>query len=271
MNVKKYNKNAYLYIVFALILALVLPTLAHADGAVESRVYDNANLLTPDEEYALEQKIADFRDGGKLDLVIVTAVSTGGKSMEEYADDFYDDRGFGADEDASGVLLLIVRGEDGGYISTAGYGIKVFTDAGISHIGEQITPELDAGDYAAAFDEFITLCGDFLAQAEKGDPYDRHNLPKAPFGVTEAIVIAVIVGLIGAGVTVWSMVSSLTTVRRQYGAENYIKNGSLKITGRRDLYLYRTVVRSLRDDGSSRGGSRVHRSSSGRSHGGGRF
>ena len=36
-------------------------------------------------------------------------------------------------------------------ISTCGYGITAFTDAGIQYLGEQMTPCMADGDYAGAF------------------------------------------------------------------------------------------------------------------------
>ena len=53
-------------------------------------------------------------------------------------------------------------------------------------------------------------------------------------------------------------------------AAAYVKRGSMNVTQARDLYLYSHVDRQVRqkESSSSGGGSRTHRSSSGRTHGG---
>ena len=87
---------------------------------------------------------------------------------------------FGYGEDRDGALLLISMEDNDWYISTCGYGITVFTDAGIQYIGEQIKEDLSDGDFSEAFDKFVGLCDDFITKARTGDPYDSHNLPKEP-------------------------------------------------------------------------------------------
>jgi len=85
----------------------------------------------------------------------------------------------------------------------------------------------------------------------------------------------VVVGLIGGFIGVSSLKSSMTTVRMQTDAQNYVRANSLTLTAQSDRFLYKQVQRIPRSDGNSGGGggSTTHRSSSGRSHGGrsGRF
>ena len=180
----------------------------------------------------------------------------------EYADDFYD-TAYG--HHADGVLLLISMEDNDWWISTCGYGIRAFTDAGISYIGDQIVPYLSDGEYAEAFDVFADLCEDFVRQAQTGDPYDRHNLPKAPVNYVMIGVISVVVGLVIAFIVTEGMKKQLKA-RMQSQATSYVKKGSMQVDIHRDIYLYSTITRRRREN---QGGSSTHRSSSGRSHGGG--
>ena len=91
-----------------------------------------------------------------------------------YADDYYDYNGYGAGADNDGILLLLSMEDRDWWISTTGYGIDAFTDYGIDVIGDEIVPDLSNGDYYSAFTEFIDLTDDFLAEAEKGNPYVRN-------------------------------------------------------------------------------------------------
>ena len=97
-------------------------------------------------------------------------------------------------QDRDGALLLISMEDNDWYISTCGYGITVFTDAGIQYIGEQIKEDLSDGDFSEAFDKFVGLCDDFITQARSGDPYDSHNLPKEPLSLIW-IPISIAVGV----------------------------------------------------------------------------
>ena len=81
---------------------------------------------------------------------------------------------------------------------------------------------------------------------------------------------SLIVGLIAALIVTGSMKSKLKSVRPQPDARQY--SGELKLTLANDIFLYRTITKSPRptqnSSSGSRGGSSVHTSSSGRSHGG---
>ena len=207
-----------------------------------------------------------------MEIVVLTTDTLEGLAPRDYADDIYDYCDFGYGEDRDGALLLISMEDNDWYISTCGYGITVFTDAGIQYIGEQIKEDLSDGDFSEAFDKFdkfVGLCDDFITQARTGDPYDLHNLPREPLDLIW-IPISIVVGLCLALIIVGSMKAKLKTVRFQAAANNYIKDGSLNITESRDLFLYDTVTRTAKPkNDSSGGGSSTHTSSSGETHGGG--
>ena len=169
------------------------------------------------------------------------------------------------------MLLINMEGHDW-YITTMGYGITAFTDAGIQYIGDQITPDLADKSYAKAFDTYANLCDDFITQAKSGKSYDIDTLrAKIPLA-RKWIFISIGVGLIIGACVVSSMSAKMKTVHSQSAAKDYMKKDSLKITGRSDLYLYHTITKrkiEKSSSGSSHGGSSTHRSSSGHTHGGG--
>lgn len=55
------------------------------------------------------------------------------------------------------------------------------------------------------------------------------------------IVIALVIGLIISLIIMLAHKSKLKTVRMQHAAKNYIKQGSVHITTRREIYLYKKV------------------------------
>jgi len=242
---------------------------------VYRRVEDGADLLTDEEEQTLIEKLDSISANQLLDVVVVTTNTTNGKSPMEYADDFFDYNGYGMGEDKDGVLLMIDMGQRDYWISTSGYGIEAFTDAGIAYIGEQIVGSLGDGDYMSAFELFADLCDDFVTQAKKGNPYDVSHMPKAPFNKGLCFWISLFIGFVLSAIVNMILQAQLKTVAKENSAANYVKAGSLVVThsyesmrGRRVIH---EVIESDSDDDtrSGGGGSSTHISSSGRSHGGG--
>lgn len=243
----------------ALCLCMAVPALA-----VERlpRVVDNGDLLSAYEQEALLEKLDEISTRQDMDVVVVTTNTLNGKSPQDYADDFYDYNGYSFD----GVLLLVSMENRDWWISTCGYGITAFTDAGIDYIGELVQEQLSDGNYAEAFDIFAEQCDDFITQARSGDPYDKHNLPKLPFNVVLNLIIALVIGLVAALLITGVMCSKLRSVRSKYEAADYVRSGSMKVTESREFFLYNQIRKIPRPKSS---GSSTHFSSSGRSHGGG--
>lgn len=265
------KKISVLLLVIVLCLGTAIPVFAaENDGFANEyyRVLDMADLLSDAEEAALLSKLDEISVRQSMDVVIVTTDSIGGKSPMEYSDDIYDECNFGYGSNNDGLLLLISMEDRDWYISTCGYGITAFTDAGIEYIGEQIKPDLSEGNYAAAFSSYAEFCDDFITQARNGEPYDSGNLPREPLSLIW-IPIALVIGFVIAKIVVGNMKSKLKTVRKQVAANSYMKSGSMNIIDSRDLFLYHTVTRTERPQNNSSSGSSTHTSSSGTTHGGG--
>lgn len=258
-----------------LLLALAVPAFA-ADGFADLyyRMNDNAQVLTEDENSELEASLEELSVRQSFDVVVATIDSLedeGYTSMEEYADDLYDYCQFGYGENRDGVLLLVSIGDRKWHISTCGYGITAFTDAGIQYLGEQMTPDMADGDYAAACRTFIQWTDTYVTAAREGHPYDVDNMPHEPLSIMY-LGLALVIGLVTALIVTGVMKSQLKSVAPQQDATSYVRQGSMKLTNQRDLYLYRDVHRTERPKESSSndsGGSSTHTSSSGTTHGGG--
>lgn len=262
----------------ALVLAaaLAVPAFAVEGGFADLyyRMNDSANVLTEDEDNELEDALEELSLRQSFDVVIATIESLESvdyTSMEEYADDLYDFCQFGYGADRDGVLLLVSVGDRKWHISTCGYGITAFTDAGIQYLGEQMTPFMADGDYAGAFRTFVQWSDAYIDAARSGRPYDVKNLPREPLSLMY-LFLAVGIGLVLAWVVVSVMKSRLRSVAFQENAASYVREGSLNLTNSRELFLYRDVHRTERveeKDSDSSGGSSTHTSSSGTTHGGG--
>ena len=250
-----------LTVLLALLITLSFAVPAFAEAM--PRLVDQADLLTDAQEAALLSKLDTISNKHGMDVVVVTTDTLEGKSPTAYADDFYDYNGYSEDS----ILLLVSMEDSDWWISTAGYGITAFTDAGIEYLGNRFVPSLSDGDYTRALEIYADHCDAFITQAKTGDPYDTHNLPKEPFDFLMNLAICFVIGLVIAAIATAIMKGQLKSVRSQAGASSYVKSGSLNVTHRQDLFLYRDVKRTAKPKDS--GGSSTHTSSSGRSHGGG--
>ena len=236
----------------ALILAaaLAVPAFAVEGGFADLyyRIFDDAEVLTEDEDNELEDALEELSLRQSFDVTIATIESmesVGADSMEQFADDLYDYCQYGYGPDMDGVLLLVSVGDRKWHISTCGYGITAFTDAGIQYLGEQMTPDMADGDYAAAFRTFIQWTDSYVTAAREGQPYDVDNMPKEPFSIVY-LGVALVIGLVTALIVTGVMKGQLKSVAPQRDATDYVRQGSMKLTNQRDLFLYRDVHRTER-------------------------
>ena len=240
-------------LVASLILSLAVP--AFAASANAPRVVDQADLLSSDEEAALSREIQQMQGELNLDIVIVTTYGTGSKSVQAYADDYYDNNGYGYGEDNSGILLLLDMDAREWYMSTCGEAIQIFSDNDLDELGEEIVDYLSDGDYYGAFDRWLEELPEYVEEYREGSSIFSH-LP-----------LALAIGLIAASITILVMRSSMNTARLQKGAVNYMAEGSFQLRQRSDVFLYSQLSRVPRPKNNG-GGSSTHRSSGGISHGG---
>lgn len=224
-------------------------------------VSDKADVLTDAQEKELNDKLTDFREKNKFDVVIVTSTGVLPDERMAYADDFYDYNNYGYGKNRDGVLLLVNIGTDGIYtegnswVSTCGKGIKYISDEKIAAIGRELTPLLISGSYNDALNLFPDLVkADISASIRRSCIF--------------IIVFTVIVSVISAFLYGAGLKKKLHTVEEAAEADEYIRNDSLRITRSYDHFLYANVTRVKRESSNN---SSTHTSSSGTTHGGGGF
>lgn len=241
-----------------------------SSAAGKKSVIDDAGLIKASDEKELDKKIKNIQKD-KFDVVILTVKSLDGKSAQDYADDYYDNNDYGLDNEKSGVLFLVSKGDRKYHISTKGAGIKAFTDYGIGRIKEEIKPYLSDGDYFNACDEFLNITKDFVKAYKDGTPYDTDNPYNEEIDYVILEVIALVIAFVIALISVGIMRLRMNTAKLKGTAMEYIKKGSFKLTSEKDIFMYSTVTKTAKpkDNDNSAGGSTTHVSSSGSEHGGG--
>ena len=139
-------------------------------------IYDQADLLPPDAEAALDQRLRAF-DAQTGDAVIVATVdSLQGDDIDDYAAKLYADWGIGGKERDTGVLLLVAPNEHKVRIEV-GYGLTPYITDILSGriIRDDITPKFKQGDMAGGIEAGVN---DILDQLSKS-PEDAKAVAEA--------------------------------------------------------------------------------------------
>ena len=234
--------------------------------AAQDRVVDNANHIPDAYKERLKNSIASLSSAYNMDLVIVTERSIGNQTPMNYADDFFDNNGYGIGSNRDGCLLLNVTDTRDIWVSTSGRAIGILNDAALDKVLDDVVKNLKAGNYYGAYNSFLTNWEEFLILESKDRNYNvihRNNV---------FIIIGIWVFAFGIGfITIRIWKKGMNNAIAQTHAAAYVVPGSLAFTEKKDSFLYSTVTKVKRENSSSSSGSRggIHTGSSGRSHGGG--
>lgn len=256
----------------SLLLLIGLPV-----SAQEEHVIDLAQVFSENEVQTLTEQARRLGEAYAMDIVIVTTLDAAGKSSRAYADDFYDERGYGVGIDLSGILFLVDYDNREAYISTAGTAIRYLTDERIESVLDAVIDGglADDNPYGAAM-AFLTATEGYL---QAGIPSDQQTVDEQANRLTAAE------GLTGLGFSAISFLFFFLTTKRRYRGKdqqavfefrrNSIANLGIVqdqlvksyVTSR--IRPTQTVSRTGSRSGSGGSRSTVHRSSGGRTHGGG--
>ena len=214
------------------------------------RVYDEADLLTDDEESELLDRLDSLSEEYYFDVAVATVQSTDGVAMNKFTDTFYDDNYYGLGDDYDGILFMVSIGDREWHITTHGYGMTAFNDDGLAYLKENVEPLLKDENFYGAFDTYADLCQDLLEMAANGEPYTE---PFSPIW----ILISLGIGLVLAVLCTMGVRAQLKSVRTQDSAVDYVRQGSMALTRSNDIFLYHTVTKTAKpkDSDSSSGGS----------------
>ena len=249
--------------------------------AQEEYVYDQADLLTEEEEWELQAYAEAMSNQWEMNFVLVTADNANGKSSMEYADDFYDVH-FPEDSEEDGILYLIDMDNREIYMSTSGIAIRYMTDGRIDSVLDTAFECVVEEDYYGTFQVFLDETQSYLYEGIPGDQYNYDvetgeiDAYEEPMRITGGeFLFAFIVALIPALLTV-----GIIKAKYQLKFEDFhydpTANSDITLSVKSDrlvnkIVTHRRIPKDSNSSGRSSGGggSSVHHSSSGRSHGGG--
>lgn len=252
------------------------------DSAPEERVYDNADLLTDDEEEKLRDYIAKMEKKYKADFVIYTfsqpvegeeakkqygyRSTNWEQNMMDIADDFWDGNGYGYNKsfEGDGSILIDNRyeGQRGEWLSTSGDVYETLSDWDINEILDAVDWYYDSNPYKAYKAYIDTTCS-----------YLDSSILSIVGGGTYFLG-ATVISLIVVAVYAFSHLGKNRAAKVPVNA--YVEGGRPVTRNRRDDFIRKSVVKRHIETSSGGGGrsSRSgggggHRSSSGARHGGG--
>ena len=239
------------------------PPKAQQEQSLEAaRVVDEADLLTADEEKALDAKLAAVEQSHKVRILVGTMKDTGGATLGKVANNVVDQI---PGESGTIVLLLSMKERDW-YISTDNkMRVRITDGKGVEYLSGEFLPDLKEGKYAAAFTTFAATTDEMLTYYEKeGEPYDPANaFNLMAFGI--ALACALILG----GTIYYVLYEYESNVTFAAEADAYLNHDSFQLTQDEDNFLYTTVTRRAKEKKESSSGSNVSSSSRDSSHGGG--
>ncbi len=223
----------------------------------QQKVYDNAQLLSSDEEAKLQSLCLEYIAKTESDIVVVTTNTLDGKSVVAYADDYFDYNGFGYNKEMGDGIILVIDMEDRELaISTSGKLVSMLSENQTDSMVSEVASYLTDGDYYAGCQTFVESF-----YQEYNYSLDAGKRERMMTTLIE-VLISLVVGGIITGV-IYSGHSTKMTVN----GYTYAKNHKCDIRRQSDIYTNTTrTVRTIDNGGSSGGGSHV--GSSGNRHGG---
>lgn len=270
-------------IILVLAVAVILGRNSGKDKEVErvnlvctetERVFDYADVLTPEEEDSLRELIAEREKQTRCDIVLVTM----NESLEDYAkqydssaygsdwamikaDNFYDEYGFGwnkyqESDDGDGVLLLDnwYRESDGKvhtWLSTSGRAMNIYSSEMISNLLDQVYNYIEDSPYEAYKAYVNTFYEDMTGEL---------NIPWFMVFLIPTIVAILFITVNLSG----------KEGRKTIKPSTYVEGRGADFKVRTDRFIGKTVTeRHIPQSSGGSGGGGAHVSAGGHSHGGG--
>ncbi|WP_340643224.1 TPM domain-containing protein [Vagococcus fluvialis] len=271
------KRHLLTYLLVLLGLSFLLPTsLVSSEENNSKRVYDEANLFTPEEINSFEKEINQIRETYKTDVVIYTTLSTDGKAPKDFAADFYDYNGFGIGETKDGLIYLVDMGSRQFQPVTTGNTIAVLNDNRLERIKTRISEPLSEQNYAKAMEIMLTDVTSYLKEGPvKGYRYNPETgqSEKVRYISTTKIIIALVVASISGGLFYFRVTSTYklkkSTYHYPYRNQSEVNLTDSQSVKTADFVTTRHIPKPPSNSGSGGGGSSTFTGSSGTSHGGG--
>mgnify|MGYP000850247751 FL=1 len=278
---------------FLLLLLALISTFGNATvfaAPEDQKVYDYYGLFSDKEIENLENQSKEYGEKGKVDIVIITTDDLLGKSRQEYLEDFYDEHGFGYEEEFGTAALLLINMDP----SDRGVEIQGYGDAEnylhndrIEHVLDDIVPMLSNGEYYKAMKEYMKQVAYYMSEekgvntspivGEKGSghyygeasvdgPSNYYGEENILNNVMVQLGIALVIGAVAVGIMAYHSSGRVTVTSR-----TYLDEQNSRVVASRDDYIRTTTTRVKKPSNNNNTGGGIRSNGGGgiRSSGGG--
>ena len=162
---------------------------------VETSVYDDVGLLSPNEKKALEQKLIRYSDTTSTQIVIATISSTEGEYINYLGAQWLTQWGIGQKGKDNGILILLAKDDRKIGINT-GYGVEhLLTDAMSKRIiNRDIIPYFKRNDYYGGLNRATDAIFEVLSGEYKNT--GGNNTVRFPFEIFIILFIVFVIFII---------------------------------------------------------------------------
>ena len=271
------KKKVIVSLLFALCLLLGMTAAAYADAQIDY-VSDYAGLLSDAQRRDLNDRAAEIADEYNFGVFVVVVndyKSYVNGSIADFSENVFHRYGLGRGQKEEGVLLAMsMNDRDYDIYAHGDFGNYAFTDYGKDQLANSFLDDFRRNDWAGGFRDFIRTSGDMLEKARNGQPVDTWIPDQAETGprmTLGKLLVSLGVGCLTGGATVGGMKRQMKTAVRQSGAANYVAQGGVRLSNKRDDFVNRSVTRQVipRQTGSNRpGGGHFGGTTISGSHGG---
>lgn len=207
-----------------------------------SYVYDQADLLSEEQEQNLQEWAEKKKEAEKQNFVFLTSDDTGNQDTKTYADHFYDTHGF---EKQDGILFLIDMDNRQLTISTTGSMRAYMTDKRVEAVLEEVKSYASEGAYDRVFTELGEKTLNYLQkqkqQEEKTDfAQNKASVKKNTLSATE-VGVSCLIGIISGGIFFFVILKKYN--RKPNLSSSYRENTELFLKRQNDDLIHHTVTR----------------------------
>lgn len=192
-------------------LAMSSPALAAVDNppplASNSSLVDAADILTPEQEQAIEAQTREVYDVTHHHIVVLTMPTLNGADVRDYINNAFRFYKIGNQTRNDGVLLLVSMKDPRRLQIEVGYGLEgVLTDATSTQITDAMKTQMRGGDYYGAISGGVQNIASVIQEEVVTPQKLAETAPTARTAVQQAedkdsgLALLVILGLIALGV-----------------------------------------------------------------------
>ncbi|ETT60077.1 TPM domain-containing protein [Paenibacillus sp. FSL H8-0457] len=256
-------------VLFLLTVNLIAPSGIVKAADDKPLIFDEANLLSPEERNELNAMANEYGAERETDFMILTVNSVPNDDYELWTENFYDEYAPGYDKPHgnTAILTIVMSARDGSRnVHLEGYyKAEKYLDSGrLTKIRSKITPDLSSGNYKQAFEKYIKTAHRYMGFEPDVNP------DNIVFNLWFQLGAAAAIGAIAVGIMAYRSGGRVTVNSRTY--EDASTSG---ILNQQDRYIRTTVTKRKIERNTSSGsgggggggvtgGGHSHSSSSGK-------